>query len=367
MAHGNVHWTANFDEIQDFEGDIRNAFGGAGFMDDGDFAATSHPLGPPKAGLSVELDALADYVASLALSSLPRSPHRSADGAMTASGIAGRAIFHSQGCAACHAPPQFTDSTVGSATLHDVGTLRTSSGQRLGGPLEGIDTPTLLGIWATAPYFHDGSAPTLEGVFRVAGGDILQAEDGTASGGAQIVENYVDLNNDDTVHFRAFAELDNSGATLTLPAVDGGAGGVGALELRFSTAGPSNLVVRVNGVAHPLALPGVGNSPAWRHTHWERVRIEGVALAPGPANTVELTTADPFPQISLDDVLVSTADDLAQAAPHRQVLTLPSADRQALVAYLLQLDGQGDGNPEVLLFADGFESGDASAWSAVVP
>jgi hypothetical protein len=27
-----VHWTANFDEIQDFEHDIRNAFLGTGFM-----------------------------------------------------------------------------------------------------------------------------------------------------------------------------------------------------------------------------------------------------------------------------------------------------------------------------------------------
>ena len=28
---GNVHWTANFDEIQDFENDIRNGFDGTGF------------------------------------------------------------------------------------------------------------------------------------------------------------------------------------------------------------------------------------------------------------------------------------------------------------------------------------------------
>ena len=27
IAHGNVHWSANFDEIQDFEHDIRGAFG----------------------------------------------------------------------------------------------------------------------------------------------------------------------------------------------------------------------------------------------------------------------------------------------------------------------------------------------------
>ena len=31
-AHGNVHWTANFDEIQDFEHDIRGPFGGDGFL-----------------------------------------------------------------------------------------------------------------------------------------------------------------------------------------------------------------------------------------------------------------------------------------------------------------------------------------------
>ena len=27
--------------------------------------------------------------------------------------------------------------------------------------LPGIDTPALHGVWATAPYLHDGSAPTL--------------------------------------------------------------------------------------------------------------------------------------------------------------------------------------------------------------
>ncbi|MBK8068410.1 MAG: hypothetical protein IPK27_12520 [Rhodanobacteraceae bacterium] len=40
-----VHWSANFDEIQDFENDIRGAFGGSGFPSDADFAATSAPLG----------------------------------------------------------------------------------------------------------------------------------------------------------------------------------------------------------------------------------------------------------------------------------------------------------------------------------
>ena len=45
-----------------------------------------------------------------------------------------------------------------------MGTLTPASGQRLGGPLEGLDVPTLRGVWASAPYLHDGSAPTLEAV-----------------------------------------------------------------------------------------------------------------------------------------------------------------------------------------------------------
>jgi hypothetical protein len=45
--------------------------------------------------------------------------------------------------------------------LHDVGTIKASSGNRLGGPLTGIDTPTLKGAWDSAPYLHDGSAATL--------------------------------------------------------------------------------------------------------------------------------------------------------------------------------------------------------------
>src|SRR5690606_16411829 len=186
MAQGNVHWSGNFDEIQDFEHDIRGPFGGAGFMDDADFALASSPLGPMKTGMSVDLDALAAYVSSLGHDHLPRSPFRNPDGSLTAEAEAGRDIFQQQDCADCHGGVEFTDSQVGSGNLHDVGTLRTSSGRRLGGPLNGIDAPSLLGVWNTAPYFHDGSAPTLEDVFSVAGGPVLQAEDGSVSGGASV-------------------------------------------------------------------------------------------------------------------------------------------------------------------------------------
>lgn len=166
-AQGRVHWTANFDEIQDFEHDIRNAFGGTGFLSDGQFnqGTRNTPLGDPKAGLSPDLDALAAYVTSL--STTDPSPHRNPDGTMTAAGSAGEVVFQRLNCALCHGGAVMTDSPKG--LLHDVGTIRTSSGKRLGGLLPGLDTPTLKGLWATAPYLHDGSAATLDDVFTHSG------------------------------------------------------------------------------------------------------------------------------------------------------------------------------------------------------
>ncbi|HXJ72109.1 MAG TPA: c-type cytochrome, partial [Candidatus Dormibacteraeota bacterium] len=156
-GQGNVHWTANFDEIQDFELDIRNAFGGSGFIS----GSPNNSLGAPNAGRSAELDALAAYVNSLA--GFGKSPYRNNDGTLTADGLAGKQLFQQLNCASCHAGAEFTDSTRGTAgvLLHDVGTIKPSSGQRLGGPLTGLDTPTLRGLWNTGPYLHDGSAPTL--------------------------------------------------------------------------------------------------------------------------------------------------------------------------------------------------------------
>ncbi len=171
-AHGPIHWSANFDEVQDFENDIRNAAEGHGLLDDADWNAgtTSETLGDPKAGLSADLDALAAYVSSL--DQFPRSPFREPDGSLSPAALAGQALFESPmlGCLACHAGPRMTDSefVMGVPVLHDVGTLTMASGQRLGGPLTGLDTPTLRGLWNGAPYLHDGSAATLYEVLTTA-------------------------------------------------------------------------------------------------------------------------------------------------------------------------------------------------------
>jgi cytochrome c peroxidase len=78
---------------------------------------------------------------------------------MTPMAREGERIFVSAGCARCHQGRTYSGERGG--TLHDVGTIKPASGARLGGPLTGIDTPSLLDVWATAPYLHDGSAPTI--------------------------------------------------------------------------------------------------------------------------------------------------------------------------------------------------------------
>ncbi|MEO8805497.1 MAG: Ig-like domain-containing protein [Burkholderiaceae bacterium] len=166
-GQGRVHWTGNFDEIQDFEHDIRNAFGGTGFMSDAQFntGTRNQPLGDSKAGVSPELDALAAYVSSL--NTVGKSPFRNADGSLTADAVAGQNLFNGAGqCASCHSGADFTDSARG--VLHDVGTIKASSGKRLGATLTGFDTPTLRGVWDAAPYLHDGSAATLLDVLTTA-------------------------------------------------------------------------------------------------------------------------------------------------------------------------------------------------------
>jgi YVTN family beta-propeller protein len=141
MGHGFLHWSANFDEVQDFEGQIRALAGGTGLMSDAAFATRTQPLGTPKAGVSADLDALAAYIGSLGTFS--QSPYRNSDGTLTAAAVQGRTVFQNAGCGTCHAGTNFTAS--GAATLNDVGTIKQpGSGQRLNGPLTGIDPPTLL-------------------------------------------------------------------------------------------------------------------------------------------------------------------------------------------------------------------------------
>lgn len=173
-AQGRLHWSGNFDEVQDFEGQIRTLAGGAGLMTDAQFntGTRAQPLGDRKTGVSTDLDALAAYVSSL--NTFDASPWRTSAGQLTSAASAGRTVFAAQ-CVSCHGGADFTDSASGQ--LRNVGTLKPSSGKRLNATLTGLDTPTLRDAWATAPYLHDGSAASVDDAVRAHSGLTLTALD----------------------------------------------------------------------------------------------------------------------------------------------------------------------------------------------
>ena len=354
-AHGNLHWTANFDELQDFVIDIVEEFGGLGFLPPGE--TPNPPLGPPNAGRSLELDQLAAYMTSLDRATLPKSPWRNADGSLSEQALAGANLFGQLGCASCHDPQNdYTDSTLGAATLHNVGTLRTSSGFRLGEPLTGMSTQTLLGIWDTAPYLHDGSASELEDVFRVAGGQIYEAEHGTLGGDA-IIPNFIEFNWDSSSHGR-LVQLRQNGDHVVFNNVDGGSGGMGAVELRYLPSSGGTVQITING-SHVQTM---SMNQQQTHFEWRRLRFEDVPLTAGASNTIEVrrvsTTSWQSP--GLDHITVSRPNELSLAAPHRAALSLAADDFERLLRYLRELDGR-DASGQVgvrdRVFRDRFQQG----------
>jgi YVTN family beta-propeller protein len=173
LAHTHpLHWSADRDEVQDFEYTIRSPLmRGAGLL-----AAAIKPkvgfhpveLDEKTAGRSKDLDALAIYCNSFDFPT--PSPHLAA-GKLTPAAERGKQLFFSKevGCAACHSGPYYTDSRLEKPfNLHDVGTGRDDPSERMGTK---YDTPTLLGIYRTGPYLHDGKAATLRDVLTTCNKD----------------------------------------------------------------------------------------------------------------------------------------------------------------------------------------------------
>jgi hypothetical protein len=347
-GHGNVHWSANFDEIQDFVLDMVNHFGGTGFLNG---AAPNSPLGTANAQTATELDQINDYVTSLDSSSIPQSPFRSSNGELTTEAELGLIVFAQSGCNSCHNPSSdFTNSQLGSnPQLQNVGTIRDSSGQRLGAALNGIDTPTLLGVWETAPYFHDGSAASLEDVFSVTGGSIIQAETALLSGDANI-PGFIQYNYDSSSH----GEFVRLPGTMTLNNIDGGIGGLGALGLRVINGDNQiqSLVIDINGDNYSVDI-----APYEASLDWREVRLDDVTWLAGANNTIQITSnANPNDEIFIDDVIIASIEEITLAQPHRLARNLDQTDFDNLIVYLKQLDGSNSSfNPIDLIFMDGFD------------
>lgn len=151
---GQLHRSGDRDEIQDFEHTFRNPnMGGTGFLGE-----NIHPeLGAPNAGKNDDLDAIAQYL--LSLKPPMRSPFRNPEGSLSEAAVRGAAIFLGKnretqpadaGCAECHIPESgFVDFK-----FHDVGQRRDGTEEELNNrsPQWHVNTPTLIGLWATPPF-----------------------------------------------------------------------------------------------------------------------------------------------------------------------------------------------------------------------
>lgn len=151
-----IHWSADRDEVQDFEHTIRGPLmQGKGLAR----GRIYESLDKPNKGLSEALDAMAAYSNT---HDFTLSPY--AKNGLSPAAQRGRQLFFSKQtqCATCHSGPFLTDSVPSkSITRHNVGTAVDNPGEKMGPE---YDTPTLLGIYRTAPYLSHGKAETLEEV-----------------------------------------------------------------------------------------------------------------------------------------------------------------------------------------------------------
>jgi YVTN family beta-propeller protein len=184
-----LNYSAIFDEVQDFEANIRGVSGGLGLITlaDGvtqDPTLNAFPLA--NTGRSKGLDALNEYVARIRtpISPFSRVPRWTPLGREIA---LGREIFEQMGCVNCHSgagwssarrdytpPPVATDIVNGQVFrfLRKVGTFDATQSNEIrqnGAPPLGADgyaPPSLLGVHAMGELFHNGAAETLEDVLR---------------------------------------------------------------------------------------------------------------------------------------------------------------------------------------------------------
>lgn len=198
-----LNWSAIFDEEQDFELNIRGVSGGTGllFNQDGSALEEGAKIGglvigdpptlavpnsqriqlqarTPSGGLVNSWDAIVAYIQTIRA---PISPLASVDDPEIAEG---RQIFINNNCQTCHGGPKWSRSSVTPpitditqlssgqiiAQLTNVGTFNPDDSNEVranGKPPLGADgfvPPSLISVFAFPPYFHNGSAGSLDDV-----------------------------------------------------------------------------------------------------------------------------------------------------------------------------------------------------------
>jgi len=181
-----LNYSAIFDEIQDFENNIRGTSGGLGLITLADGVTpdpTLNAFALPNEGRNKSLDALKTFI-QFGIRT-PISPLRNVNPfSIDAREIAlGRELFAGAGCVTCHGgggwsvarrdytpPPLASDIVNGQVfrKLRRVGTFNSGNVNEIrqngAAPLgaDGYNPPSLLGAWALGPLLHNGSALTID-------------------------------------------------------------------------------------------------------------------------------------------------------------------------------------------------------------
>lgn len=188
-----LNYSAIFDEVQDFENNIRGTSGGLGLITLADGVTPDPALNAfalPNTGRSPALDALKEFIARGIRT--PISPLRNISPfSPDARDIAlGRKLFADAGCVKCHggsgwssarrdyAPPPATSEIVNGQVLRVLRQTGTFNGlnsnevrQNGAAPLglDGYNPPSLLGAWGLGPLLHNGSAITIDDIVNGVG------------------------------------------------------------------------------------------------------------------------------------------------------------------------------------------------------
>ncbi|HLA41959.1 MAG TPA: hypothetical protein VJZ27_00905, partial [Aggregatilineales bacterium] len=219
-----LNWSGIFDEVQDFELNIRGVSGGAGLLLNADGSALEEGanigglvIGDPPAlavpnsqrgqlqartpsgSLVNAWDAILAYIPTIRA---PISPLSGSDDPEIAEG---RQIFINSNCQLCHGggkwsssaiTPPITDlallaqgqiigqlTNVGTFNPADVNEVRANAAPPLGEA--GFVPPSLLSVFMSSPFFHNGSAPSLDEVI----GDRFIAHRSAGTGGIDALSN----------------------------------------------------------------------------------------------------------------------------------------------------------------------------------
>jgi hypothetical protein len=191
-----LNWSAVRDEVQDFTRNIRAVSGGGGLVlgiPEGAAGLAQVPDLTPVAntGRSPDLDAIATYLALGVRAPIAPASSTGANGHVRK----GRDLFEDAGCQNCHGGRNWTISTLDFTPppaaneildaqlvrfLCRVGTfdpglftdgvsneIRANNAANVQARgILGINVPSLISVFAGAPYLHSGAAPTLDAVLE---------------------------------------------------------------------------------------------------------------------------------------------------------------------------------------------------------